>query len=309
MAWRGLHLSEPCRLSLSRNALSIRREGKDTVTVPLEDTGWIIVDTPQASLTSNLISACADKDVAVIFVDSKHLPNAALIPRSGYHRQLETLKLQIEASDARKNRLWQNLVQSKIRNQASVLTRTDADSARALTAMAGRVKSGDPDNVEALAAQEYWKSLFDGFVRRDESDERNGFLNFGYAIIRSLMARELAALGYEPSIGLHHRNMLNAFNLADDMFEPYRPFVDWHVAEYLRQAAGEGGATAPLDKTAKQYLAALPGTDVSLSGETMPMINAVSRTAASLRRALQNKTHQDLDLPDFVSGGGENGKG
>ena len=313
MAWRGLHLSEPCRLSFVRNALKVERDGEDPVTVSLEDLGWVIVDTPQALLSSRLLSACADADVAVLFVDERHLPTASLIPKAGYHRQLETLRCQIEAKKPLKEKIWQSIVKQKISNQAQNLhqfkEKRATNEVHALRSMAGRVKGGDPGNIEALAAQTYWPRIFDNFSRSDDGDGRNSYLNYGYAVIRSLMARELAALGFESSLGLHHRNALNPFNLADDLFEPYRPFVDERVVQYLEETENETGRDAELDKSAKQHLASLPGQEILLNQEKMSVLNAVNKTAASLKRALRNSDPDCLEIPSFPGGTTGNGRG
>ena len=313
MAWRGVHLSEPCRLSLERNALKIESGESDPVAVPLEDLGWVIVDTPRATLTSRLVAACAEADVAMLFVDGRHLPVACLMPRAGYHRQLETLRAQLRAPPGVKGRLWKIVVERKLANQAAVLEGVGgpraARAAKACRAMARRVRPGDPDNIEGLAAQSYWPCLFPGLARRDDLDGRNGFLNYGYAVVRALIARELAALGFEPSLGIHHANELNPFNLADDLIEPFRPFVDRRVRASLDARGATDDPTVELDKIGRRALAGLPGDDVTIDGERLSLIGAVSRAAATLRAALRGGDPGALSLPALDEEAGSDGAG
>jgi CRISPR-associated protein Cas1 len=306
MAWRGVHLSEPCRLSLAQGALKVERVECDPVTAPLEDLGWIIVDTPQATLTSRLLSACAEADVAVLFIDERHHPVATLIPKAGYHRQLDTLRLQLSAKEGLKGRLWKRIVQRKIENQAAVLAACGGGKAAtisaALLAMANRIRASDPLNVEAQAAQAYWPVLFPNFARRDGGDGRNAFLNYGYAVVRAIIARELAALGFEPSLGLHHVNALNPFNLADDLMEAFRPLVDRHVHGVLHDNAAVANPEIDLGKEEKQALAALPGVAVLIDEESMALLNSVGRSVSTLRAALKDRQPRTLQLPELGPG-------
>lgn len=301
MAWRGLHLSLPARLSFRRNALAIAREGEEPLSVPLDDLGWIILDSDEVTLTSRLLSECAQRDVALILSDQRHLPCGSLLPEAGYHRQLETLRAQLNASDAQCRRFWRSLVRTKIQNQGCVLGLIDQQgakaSAKALQAMAARVKAGDPDNLEAQAAQNYWRQLFPSFSRNSEEDSRNAFLNYGYAILRSLLARELKALGFEPSLGVHHRGLLNPFNLADDLLEPFRPCADLFVVGLINRQLSAGRSELRFEVEERRALAGLPAAACEINGEQLSLLEAARRSASALRQALLEGRADELQLP------------
>lgn len=226
MAWRGLHISQPARLTHRKTQIVIERDDdEETLTFPVEDVAWIILDTPQVSLTGSLLSALAENGVALIVPDAKHHPAGMLLSFHQHYAQAAVAHSQVSISLPLKKRMWQRLVVAKIENQAAVLRAIGSDEAKALSAMAGRVGSGDPNNLEAQAARAYWSRLFEGFRRHDE-DRRNGLLNYGYAVVRAALARACAASGLLPAFGLHHNSRLNAFNLVDDLLEPFRPSVD-----------------------------------------------------------------------------------
>lgn len=303
MAWRGLHLTGPARLTRREASLEVARDGEETIRVPLEDIGWVIVDSDRVLLSARLINDLADQGAAVLFTDARHHPASILMPVGGYHRRLQTLESQLAAPVKLKQRLWQRIVSAKIWHQATVLRMAgrpgrDGD-AKALLAKAERVRPGDPENVEAQAAQVYWPALFEQFARGDEEDPRQAPLNFGYAVVRAMVARELAGLGFECAIGLHHAGQLNPFNLADDVMEPLRPFVDRAVAEKLGTAKPDGPV---FDKAFRQAMVALPGRQVVLSGETMTLLSAIGRIVASLRSALEAGTPATLTLPEPLGG-------
>jgi len=316
MAWRGVHLTAPACLSYSQGALKIERDKHDPITVPMEDLGWLIIDTPRATLTSRLLSACAEADVLVLVSDERHLPVGALIPRSGYHRQLATIKAQTMVPEGMRKRLWRALVKAKLSNQSVTLRVSHPSdpivrkSAKAIAAMAGRVKPGDPENIEAVAAQSYWPKLFPGLTRGAETDGRNARLNYAYAIMRAILARELAARGFELSLGLHHLNELNPQNLADDLIEPFRPLCDSLVfdllaAEHPNLASAEAARLdAPgLSVETRRALANLPAYQVLLGDEAISLLTAASRVVAGLRAALINGKPDLLELPTQLLAG------
>ena len=225
MAWRGLHLSRGARLNTADGQIVVAQDDGE-VRLPLEDIAYIILDAPHATLTSTLLSACMDSGVALITTDSRHTPNGLLLPFHSHHRQAGVAFVQIALSEPLKKRCWQRIVLAKINNQAVHLDARNQAGGEALRAMCTLVGSGDPDNVEARAARDYWSRLFHEFVRADESDLRNKLMNYGYAVVRAAVARALVAFGCLPALGLHHESAANAFNLADDIVEPFRPFVD-----------------------------------------------------------------------------------
>ncbi len=295
MAWRGLHLTTPARLSLADGQMVVARD-TGTVRLAVEDVAWVVIDTPQATLTTSLIAACMDAGVPIVVTDERHTPSGLLLPFHRHHRQSYVAELQVSATAPLRKRLWQAVVQAKIGNQAAVLEH-EGLVADPLPTMAALVGSGDPDNVEARAAREYWRRLFRDFVRENAGDRRNGLLNYGYAVMRAAVARGLVAAGLLPALGIHHASDANAFNLADDLIEPFRPFVDRLVARLTRDCADPA---SPVTLDERQRLAALPLQECVLGEGTVTLLVAAEQSAASLVRALEAKTAVVLRLPRFA---------
>jgi CRISPR-associated protein Cas1 len=292
MAWRGLHLTTPGRLSLADNQVVVMQDD-GAARIPLEDLAWILLDTPQATLTVALLSACMSAGIAIIACDAAHTPNGMALPFHRHHRQGAVAALQAGISLPLRKRLWQVVVQAKIRNQAAALRSCGGD-ATPLDAMAARVGSGDPDNIEARAARDYWHAFFPAFKREAEADRRNAMLNYGYAVIRAAVARGLVAAGLLPAFGIGHASKTNAFNLADDMVEPFRPFVDvlvWQMSDTGRTKHGQ------LTVDHRRRLAALPLEQADIGAEAMTLLVATERTAASLVRAMEHGSAALLELP------------
>jgi CRISPR-associated protein Cas1 len=295
MAWRGLHLSRQSRLTLADGQVVIVQHGAET-RLPLEDVAWIIIDTPQATLSAALLSACAGAGIVIILTDARHMPNGVVLPFHTHHRQAYVAAMQLAAGSGLRGRLWQSLVRTKITNQAAVLQASGGD-AKALYAMAARVRSADPDNIEARAARYYWGALFAEFVREDDADARNAMLNYGYAIMRGAVARALVASGLLPAIGIHHASQLNSFNLADDLLEPFRPVVDMAVWRLADRGSRHGG---PLTLADRQSLAAILLSPVTLGHESVTSLVATEMAAAGLVRALEARNASVLILPTLV---------
>lgn len=250
MAWRSVVISKPARLSFAQRALVIE-QSQGMARVPLEDIAAIVIDNPQITITVPLLVACADAQVIVITVDDSHTPNGIFLSHTPHSRAVKVMRGQVAMSTPHKKRLWQLLVQQKIRNQAQLLAQVGkADSAKHLHALADAVKSGDSDNLEAQAAAHYFPALFGKGFTRDDACFANSALNYGYAIIRSAIARSLVSYGFLPAFGLHHCSELNAFNLADDIIEPYRILVDACVIKLYQTYDGDDD----LDMTAKATL-------------------------------------------------------
>jgi CRISPR-associated protein Cas1 len=210
MAWKGLHLTQRARLSLADNQMCVKQDAGE-VCLALEDVAWIVIDTPQASFTSALMTACMEAGIAMVFTDERHTPSGLALPFHRHHRQGAVAKLQIAAKDSVKKRLWQTLVRAKISNQAAALAALKHSDAATLKEIARHVEPDDPDNVEARAARFYWGRLFDDFIRDDANDRRNKLLNYGYAVVRAGVARALVASGFLPAFGLKHDGAANAF--------------------------------------------------------------------------------------------------
>lgn len=293
MAWRGIHISNPARLRLVDKKVEVEQDS-GSHRFPLEDVDWIILDTPQATVTAKLLSECAGRNIPLIVSDEKHMPSGALLPLPNGRAHVSTLQSQINTSKALKNRLWQAIIRRKIENQAAVLAAIDCDAAKPVREMAKLVKSGDPNNVEARAARAYWPALFDDFRRHDD-DRTNALLNYGYAVVRAVIARTLAAHGFVPAIGLHHAGDRNPFNLADDMIEPFRPLVDFHALERV----GMDGEMLDLDD--RRHMGAVLTLEVQMDGGSYRLPQAVEVMIAGLRKALEFGEAGMLDLPTLPS--------
>ena len=293
MAWRGLHISKAARLNLSDGQIIVAQDDGEA-RLPLEDIAWIVLDAPQATLTSTLLSACMDAGIALIATDATHTPSGVALPFHRHFRQGGIAIAQAGMSLPLKKRLWQAIIKTKIANQAAVLDRTGRRGAEGLRAMSRLVGSGDPDNVEARAAREYWGCLFEKFRREDGGDTRNMMLNYGYAVIRSGVARALVAAGLVPALGVSHASVTNAFNLADDLVEPFRPFVD--IAVW--RAVGDGRAMREdLTLDQRRAMASLMLVECRMGHETMTLLAAMEKSAMSLARSIEAASAEILELP------------
>jgi CRISPR-associated protein Cas1 len=295
MAWKGLHLTQAARLSLADNQVCVKQDAGE-VRLALEDIAWIIIDTPQASLTSALMSACMEAGIALVFTDERHTPSGLALPFHRHHRQGAVAKLQIEAKDSVKKRLWQALVRAKISNQAAALAARKHEDAATLKEIARHVEPDDPDNVEARAARFYWGRLFSDFIRDDAGDRRNKLLNYGYAVVRAGVARALVASGFLPAFGLKHDGAANAFNLADDMVEPFRPFVDLLACKTFCEGADKHGDLTLEDRRAMAGALLLDGR---VDDGEVSLLVAAEMAAASLVRALEHEKASLLELPEL----------
>lgn len=287
-----LMFTSPVALSLKYGQLVVRSlEDNKTLTRPVEDIGIVIIDNQQVSLTIPLLNELAENNVAVIICDKKQMPQAMLQPLVGNSTLQESYKYQIDATAPLKKQIWKQLVEAKIKNQAALLDRVGKEG-KMLKPFYSNVKSGDTDNREGAAARVYWTQLFDnGFKREREGDSPNQFLNYGYTILRAAVARALVGSGLYHAFGIFHRNRYNAFPLADDVMEPYRPFVDEVVYSlYLDDAVTD------LDKNVKTRLLRVLFSDVKIGKMTRPLEVALSITTASLVKVFKGNS-QKLSLP------------
>lgn len=287
-----LMFTSPVSLALRDQQIVITfKDNKDTVTRPIEDIGFVVVENPQVSISVPLLNELADNNVSVIFCDKKQMPRTMLMTLEGNTTQQESYKFQMEASAPMKKNVWKQLVECKIRNQALLLN-TLGKNGDALKPYYMNVKSGDTDNREGAAAREYWSRIFyDGFKREREGEPPNNLLNYGYTILRAAVARALIGSGLYPAFGVFHRNRYNAFPLADDVMEPYRPFVDEIVYHLYYD-----GAVSELDSQSKGKLLRVLFSDVKMGKVTRPLENALSLTTASLLRMYKGETDK-LSLP------------
>lgn len=295
MAWRGLHLTQAARLSLADSQICVKQESGE-VRLALEDIAWIVIDTPQATLSSALMNACMEAGIALVFTDERHTPSGLALPFHRHHRQGAIAKLQIDAKDGVKKRLWQTIVRRKILNQAASLSVLERDDAETLKEIARHAEPGDPENVEARAARFYWKRLFADFVRNNDDDRRNKMLNYGYAVVRAGIARALVASGFLPAFGLKHDGAANAFNLADDLVEPFRPFVDVLAWKTFGDSADKNGDLTLEDRRAMAGVLLL---NSKVGDGKVSLLVAAEMAAASLSRALEFEKPVFLELPEL----------
>ena len=296
MIKRTLFFSHAVCLSTRHKQLVIfSKETQEETLVPIEDIGFVIVENALVSLTIPLINELTDNNCALIFCNEKHLPFSMTMPLDCNEIQSQLFSAQINAKLPVKKKCWKQIVEYKIKNQGLVLKKYDLDFTR-LVDFSKCVKSGDPTNMESQAAKFYWDNLFGKKWSRDRfGDFPNNYLNYGYAILRAATARALVGSGLLPTLGIHHHNKYNAYCLADDLMEPYRPFIDDEVIEYISTNPDEKELGLEFKKRILQVLT----RDVKMENLTRPMMVALSMTSSSLANALSNESEK-LKLPDFV---------
>lgn len=266
-------------------------------TVPVEDIGFVVLENQQIIATMPLLNALNENNVVTIFCDKSHMPNAIMQPLESHSTHSETLSAQINASLPLKKQLWKKVIEMKIRNQAAVLAKFDKKNENKLYRLSKDVKSGDPENREGQAARIYWSSLFDDieFQRERFGSQPNSFLNYGYAILRAAVARSLVGSGLLCAIGIHHHNRYNAFCLADDMIEPFRPCIDEIVYQFHKENPDQLELTTGIKKQLLNVLT----IDMGFKGMKTPLMVALSRTTASLMRSFINSKNE-LELPELI---------
>lgn len=305
MITRTLYFGNPAYLSLNNAQLVIKLPEvekadlpeamkKDTVrTVPIEDIGVVVLDNKQITITQGVLEILLENNCAVITCDSSHLPVGLMLPLCGNTTQNERFRNQLDASLPLQKQLWHQTVQCKIHNQAAVLKQTCHAEVRNMLAWINDVKSGDSENLEARAAAYYWKNLFPSipdFTRGREGVPPNNLLNYGYAILRAIVARALVTSGLLPTLGIHHHNRYNAYCLADDIMEPYRPYVDEKVLNII----ASGVDITNLTKEIKTELLAIPILDVVIGSKRSPLMIAATMTTASLYKCFSGESRKIL---------------
>lgn len=299
MAWRSVVITRPSRLTLKYQALVVEQEdGK--VTIPLEDMAVLLIENPQVNLTAQVLSECAARQIAVITVGENHHPNGVLLAHLPHSRALKVMRGQLEMSQPSRKQLWQTIVRQKIRNQAGVLAQRGHETeARRLAALAKEVRSGDTGMAEAQASQLYFPVLFGKRFSRQQERFHNAALNYGYTVVRAALARSLVSFGFLTAFGLHHRNEQNAFNLADDLIEPFRPLLDAYVLARFPDEE-EKLLTPPI----KAALVAFLHEDVALMSDSASLgkaslLAAIDEVVMSLSRQLVSPSGR-LALPVFA---------
>lgn len=308
MIKKTLYFSTPAYLSLRMGQVVIKMpevekqrdlsehiRQQSVVTRPIEDVGLVILDHKQITLTQGLIEALLANNCALITCNSQSMPVGLMLPLSGNTTQSERFQCQIAASLPLRKQLWQQTIKAKIRNQAMVLSTCAQVEVGCMQHWAEQVKSGDPDNLEARAAAYYWHNLFSSiagltsFTRHREGMPPNNLLNYGYAILRAVVARALVSSGLLPTLGIHHHNRYNAYCLADDIMEPFRPYVDELVYCIVRES---GTNNIELTKDVKARLLAIPTLDVVISGKRSPLMVGVVQTTASLSKCYSGEVRR-----------------
>jgi CRISPR-associated protein Cas1 len=270
----------------------------DQNTVPIEDIGIMILDSQQITITQGLLASLLENNTAVVSCDKSHLPSGLFLPLSVNQIQSERFQAQIDSSAPLKKQLWQQTISQKIKNQAWLLNKRHIPVNNMLK-WAKDVRSGDPDNFEGRAAAYYWKNLFPEeleFLRDRYGLPPNNLLNYGYAILRAVVARSLVASGLLPTLGIHHHNKYNAYCLADDIMEPFRPYVDRTVCEII----DNGEDFEELSASIKKQLLEIPVIEIKICGERSPLMVGVQRTTASLAKCFEGEERKIL-YPDLYS--------
>ena len=296
MAWRVVAIENPARLSLRDNQLVIAQDVE--ATLPIEDLDTLVLDSYGITTTANLLTALATKSTTTVICDEKHLPASVLLPYSQHSRQAKVSRQQLAMSQPLKKQLWQHVVEQKIVNQADVLRMVGLDD-MSIRKHASDVKSGDTSNRESIAARIYFDQLLDDATRR-KPIWHNAALNYGYAIVRSHIARHIAARGLVASQGIFHHNELNSFNLADDLIEPYRAAVDLYVLEKVAPLH-VGDRDASLTKHDRQLIIDILNYYVIINDKKFTIKHAVERTIESFIECIEVKEARKLLLPKIAS--------
>jgi CRISPR-associated protein Cas1 len=293
MAWRIIGINNPARLSLKNNQLLIEQD--ETVSLPIEDIDSLVLDSYGITTTANLLTALATSGTTVVICDDKHLPASILLPYSQHSRQAKVSRLQLAASQPLRKQLWQTIIVQKITNQADVLQYFQLNDTP-LRELTSKVYSGDSTNRESQAARHYFSELLDDSTRRKPM-WHNAALNYGYALVRSSIARHIAARGLIASQGIFHRSELNSFNLADDIIEPYRPIVDEYILSHIA-LFHVGEPDASLNARDKRLIVDILNYSAIIDSKKHPLKYAIERTVESFVQAIEAG---DADIPKLPS--------
>lgn len=298
MIKRTLFFGNPAYLSTKNQQLVVNfpEADKKQATIPIEDLGYIVLEDPQITITNGLLMKLVENKTAVITCNRQHLPCSFLQPLIGHSEQTERMRHQLNASIPLKKNIWQQTISAKIYNQAKFMDKQDIPT-RKMYKWTNEVKSGDAENHESRAAVYYWQHIFgiENFTRGQHGEPPNNLLNYGYAILRAVTARALIGSGLLPSIGVFHRNKYNAFCLADDIMEPFRPYVDALVYDIMETHL----KIDELSRAIKTELLMIPAMDVVIDGKQSPLMVAMSRTTNSLYECFSGVGRKVL-YPEFV---------
>lgn len=284
------------RLKVKNEQLVVLNGDEVLSSMPLEEVAVLVVSHPAVTYTQAVLSGLMEAGGAFVCCSAKRMPVGVLLPLAQHHLHAERLQRQLEATAAMKKRAWQQVVQRKVLNQACVLRACRGEDF-GIAALVDKVQSGDPKNVEAQAARRYWPLLFDDdtFRRQQEGDSANALLNYGYGVLRAVVGRAIATAGLHPALGIHHHNRYDAFCLADDLMEPYRPLVDLAVARYV----AKNGREVEIDKTAKAALIGPLMEHYAVGDESRSLFDIVHLLAVSLVKLFEGN-RKTLVLGDVL---------
>ena len=289
MGYRVIFLTNPARLYVKNQQLVI--DNGDVFKVPLEDIECIAIDSMQITMNSYLLSRLSEYAITLYVTDKTHHPCGTFLPLLRHSRHLSVLKNQLEMTLPNKKKLWKQIVCQKIENQATVLKLCGIDEWKSIDVLKSMVKSGDPDNMEAVAASKYFKLLFGKNYTRTQDNFINPKLNYGYSILRSTISKYLVVYGYEPSLGIFHKSNLNSFNLSDDIIEPFRPIVVLYVKKFALEDE--------IDTHTKASLANLLNCDLIIDNKLFACAKAIELTIKSLSNWYNDK-NKSLLLPQII---------
>lgn len=290
MIKRTLVISNPFHLETRHEQLILKsKETNQENKIPIEDIGYLIIENHRVGITIPTLQKLSENNVAVVFCNDKHAPCSMLLNLDGHHIQQERFRAQINASKPLHKQLWQQTIKAKINNQAALL-QMQSKKIESLVTFSKNVQSGDSTNREALAAKYYWKHLIETpkFTRERFGAAPNPQLNYGYTILRAATARALIGVGLLPTLGIHHHNRYNDFCLADDIMEPFRPFVDQIVLNIIK----DYGLNDDLIKEEKQELLQILTVDVNVEEQIKPLMIALNQTASSLRKCFEGESRK-----------------
>lgn len=292
MSYKCIIFSNPCKLFVKNFQLVYEPKNKEeTVNIPIEDIGTIILENQEINITNYLLSMCSEYNITVFTCDKKHKPVGVLLPFYQHCRNTKIALTQIKMKEPLKKQIWQKIIKQKIKNQSNVIKILfDNDE---LDFFVNKVQSGDTGNVEAYVSKKYWQMLFENFKRHEDS-KQNAALDYGYAIIRGCLSKYIASSGLIPCLGVHHTNELNAFNLTEDLIEPFRPFIDLMVSSMDLETDEE------LTKEDKLYLVSVLTRQCQFKKEQITLQNACENICKSFVKAITENNIEKLELPEFI---------
>lgn len=288
MSFKSIILNNPAYLSINNSNLKIKLiNTQEDVLVPIDDIATILLDNPQISITKEVLSSCSKNNIAIITTDETHMPCGIMLPSYTYFKSSDVLATQLDASESLKNKIWQVIIKNKIKNQARILHFLNKKGAEQLDNLIKYVLVGDKNNTEAIASRSYFIGLFDKHFNRRDDNIINVFLNYGYAVVRSTLAKSLASKGFNCTLGIHHSSVLNNFNLVDDLIEPFRALVDYKVYNMIFN--DEVNINIPFQREHKEKLVDIMHESVLVDKGEVRLITGCDMLVDSLIKAYKNK--------------------